>query len=425
MYNRPSVGRSDLGGYNGSNYDPTFHRNRQNLPQPPQNNGYARESPRQETKRVGGKYIQPVDRVPQNSAPLPVPPLRESYRQPSPPRQPPPKGPPTTSPPPVSLISSPVSAVQVHPSRLAQIPAANIARPPPPPLRYSSSTENERNGEYRAYTPTVRSQPPVLLQTISSDTTPSPITPGAPTLNSLESIRQFRAQVQASRAIREAPGVDHSRLETLAESFLNSQHPAPLPQDTKEEEKEPGEISEPSSATTMPDERKSREILLKEKLLAARNQLQASKRDREDPRFGEQGGIKRPRAEDGVEPPVSAKSNGPPTGPRNPDVPLRSTASLPTLEKGRDISLGNREIRQADRQADPLREERAKQWNKSSLPPRPQTLPDDRGYLQPSEKNFVTQRYRNSQQRQSRSPVKRDDTSSKGRDSGGNRSLLE
>ena len=128
---------------------------------------------------------------------------------------------------------------KVHPSRLALVPIV------PAP--------GDRNGSF-VETPSLDSH--------QSSASRRPIQPKSPSisllsgtsLESLDKLRQFKAEVEASRRQRSAPDLEPGKLARMAESFLLSQ------------DREPGEARESSRKPTATMSPSSREQELKERL---------------------------------------------------------------------------------------------------------------------------------------------------------------
>ncbi len=165
---------------------------------------------------------------------------------------------------------------QVHPSRLGLVP--------------NMSPTTQTNSQI-ANTPSLTSQPS------SSSNQPQPVSPSDPlasdmSLGSLDKLRQFKAEVEATRRQRNAPELQPAKLAQMAQSFLLSQ------------QQEPGEVAEDQPKAQANASPKTREQELKEKL---RSRLQSNDADsatgvkRERPETGEivePSEHKRPRADE-------------------------------------------------------------------------------------------------------------------------------
>ena len=127
----------------------------------------------------------------------------------------------------------------VHPSRLALVP--------------NEPAPSDRNG-FPVETPSLDSHQPSASRQPIQPKSPSAALLSGTSLESLEKLRQFKAEVEASRRQGIAPDLEPGKLAKMAESFLLSQ------------DHEPGEARESSRKTTATMSPSSREQELKERL---------------------------------------------------------------------------------------------------------------------------------------------------------------
>lgn len=262
------------GKYRGKHFDPNFKHPRQpgfsyTGYHPHQSSRYDDLNPAREPLRDRGQqYVQNGSERDHHAA-YRGRPTSNNYSTPRGPREsyPQARGP---SMPQVSPIGT------IHPSGLPLIPDL------PPPEKANGS-----NGD----SPSMNSRPSSASQPLHPKPPSSGSLPFGTSLESLDKLRQFKAEVEASRRQHQATELEPGKLAQMAESFLRSQ------------QHEPGEVSEDTSQVKPTLSPRSREQELKEKL---RSRLKSPdgegsggvKRERESGEIVETIEQKRPRAEE-------------------------------------------------------------------------------------------------------------------------------